>query len=212
VAGLGLGGWALASRPHAPVQAAPRVRVSVPRGRAAPPARSGRRVRVARPVRLVIPAIGVSARIVHLGLSAAGTLQVPASAAVAGWYTRSPRPGAVGASIIAGHIDSHVGPGVFFRLARLRPGQRVYVARADGTVARFTIFSVHVYAKQAFPRGAVYGPVPDAELRLISCGGQFDWATGSYMSNVVVTAVLDGHAYVRARPLRRSATRRPGRA
>ncbi len=209
-AGLGLGGWALASRPHVPGQAAQTVHVSVPRGRDAPPGR--RSARVARPVRLVIPAIGVSTRLVRLGLSAGGTLQVPGSAAVAGWYTRSPRPGAVGASIIAGHIDSHVGPGVFFRLARLRPGQRVYVVRVDASVATFRIVSVHVYTKAAFPRRLIYGAVPDAELRLISCGGPFDWATGSYLSNVVVTAILDHKVDARLRPLRRSATRRPGRA
>ena len=72
--------------------------------------------RVARPTALDIPAIGVRTRLVRLGLTASGALQVPASAAVAGWYTGSPRPGAIGSAIIAGHIDSYRGPGVFFRL------------------------------------------------------------------------------------------------
>lgn len=35
---------------------------------------------------------------------------------------------------------------------------------------------------------AVYGPTPDAELRLITCGGAFDSATGHYLSNIVVYA------------------------
>jgi sortase (surface protein transpeptidase) len=191
VAGLGIGGWVLARGTHPPRLAGPARHVSVPRGATVPAGRrSSRDAKVARPVRLVIPAIGVSTRLIRLGLSPAGGLQVPGSAAVAGWYTRSPRPGAVGASIIAGHIDSRVGPGVFFRLARLRAGQRVYVVRADRSVASFTIVSVRVYPKGAFPRHLVYGPVPDAELRLITCGGLFDYATGSYLSNVVVTALL----------------------
>jgi len=164
--------------------------VEVPRGHAAPSPRYGRDIDVARPVRLVIPAIGVRTRLTRLGISGAGTLQVPASAAVAGWFTGSPRPGAVGASIIAGHIDSRLGPGVFFRLAQLRRGQRVYVVRADRSVARFRIISVRSYAKASFPRAVVYGPVPDPELRLITCGGQFDYATGSYLDNVVVYAIL----------------------
>jgi sortase (surface protein transpeptidase) len=155
-------------------------------------------------VRLVIPAIGVSTRLIHLGLTSAGALQVPASAAVAGWFTGSPRPGAIGSAIIVGHIDSRVGPGVFFRLRQLRRGQHVYVVRADRSVATFTITVIRSVAKVAFPSAAVYGPVPDAELRLITCGGQFNYATGSYLSNVVVYATL----VARPAPTRSAALRR----
>jgi sortase (surface protein transpeptidase) len=90
--------------------------------------------------------------------------------------------------VIAGHIDSRSGPGVFFALSRLRPGDRIYVRRTDGTLARFRVTAVRSYAKQHFPTLAVYGPVPDAELRLITCGGAFDPALGSYLSNIVVYA------------------------
>ena len=82
---------------------------------------------VAAPAALTIPEIGVRTRLITLGLTAQGTVQVPPTTSVAGWYTRSPRPGAVGPAIILGHIDSTQGPGVFFRLAGLRPGDPVYV-------------------------------------------------------------------------------------
>ena len=108
---------------------------------------------------------------------------------VAGWYTGSPRPGAIGPAVIAGHIDSRSGPGVFFHLSRLKPGDQVYVRRADGTLAVFRVTAVQMYLKDRFPTAAVYGPTPDAELRLITCGGTFDPARGSYLSNVVVYAV-----------------------
>jgi sortase (surface protein transpeptidase) len=143
---------------------------------------------VAAPASLSIPAIGVRTGLLRLGLTARGTLQVPSSTSVAGWFTGSPRPGAVGSSIIAGHIDSYRGPGVFFRLRLLRPGDRVYVRRSDGTLAAFRVYAEHMYLKDRFPTGLVYGPAPDAELRLITCGGVFDRATGSYLSNVVVYA------------------------
>lgn len=139
----------------------------------------------ALPVSLSIPAIDVRTNLITLGVTAQGTLQVPTSTSVAGWYTGSPRPGDVGSSIIAGHIDSHLGPGVFFRLRLLRPGNLVYVREADGRLAVFRVDSVHMYPKDRFPTAAVYGPSPDAELRLITCGGVFDHATGSYLSNVV---------------------------
>jgi len=191
---LGVGGWALgthAGSPDADGHLAGRiVPIPVPRGVAAkPPGPSGHR-RVARPVRLVIPAIGVDTRLIRLGLTSTHALQVPISAAIAGWFTGSPRPGATGASIIAGHIDSYSGPGVFFLLHQMHRGERVYVRRANKSVAQFRVTAVREYAKNRFPTAAVYGPVPDAELRLITCGGIFDYATGSYLSNVVVYAVL----------------------
>jgi sortase (surface protein transpeptidase) len=149
-----------------------------------------RQQRVPAPAKLVIPAIGVRTKLIRLGITSQGTLQVPVSAATAGWFTGSPRPGGIGASIIAGHIDSYRGPGVFIRLRDLHRGEKVYVTGAHGSVATFRITAVHMYAKDRFPTAAVYGPVPDAELRLITCGGQFDYSTGSYLSNVVVYAVL----------------------
>ena len=151
---------------------------ALPGHRAGPP--------VALPVALMIPSIGVRTRLIRLGLTPQGTLQVPASPLVAGWYTGSPRPGEIGSAVIAGHIDSYTGPGVFFRLRLLRRGDLVYVRRATGKVAVFRVYNVRMYTKNRFPTAAVYGPAPDAELRLITCGGVFDHAIGSYLSNVVV--------------------------
>jgi sortase (surface protein transpeptidase) len=189
VTALGLGAWALTGQHSGIDQSAHPGQVPVPVGLAAhPPGGAGQR-KVPAPARLVIPAIGVSTRLMRLGITSNNTLQVPVSAAVAGWFAGSPRPGAVGASIIAGHIDSYSGPGIFFRLGELRRGQAVYVTRKNGSVAKFRVIAVRTYAKDRFPVARVYGPVPDPELRLITCGGQFDHATGSYLSNVVVYAV-----------------------
>jgi Sortase domain len=150
------------------------------------PAPSGRPR--AGPVGLIIPAIGVRTRLIHLSTTARGALQVPPTTSVAGWYTRSPVPGAVGASVIAGHVDSYAGPGVFFRLRLLLPGDRIYVRRADGTLVVFRVTSVRTYLKSGFPSAAVYGPAPGPQLHLITCGGAFDPAAGSYLANVVVYA------------------------
>ena len=143
---------------------------------------------VAAPVTLTIPLIGVQTKLTTLGLAADGELQVPDSYSIAGGYTGSPRPGAIGSAIIVGHIDSVAGPGVFFRLSELKAGDKVYVKRADGTMAEFRVTSVQTYLKDQFPTEDVYGPVPDAELRLITCGGAWDAATGHYLSNIVVYA------------------------
>ena len=48
--------------------------------------------------------------------------------------------------------------------------------------------SVQTFPQTNFPSALVYGPTPDAELRLITCGGSYDASTGSYVDNVVVFA------------------------
>jgi hypothetical protein len=190
VAGAGAAGLAAASQTgHPAVPVGKPTLIPVPLGRqAAAPQPSP--LQVAEPVRVIIPSIGVGTGLVHLGLTPSGALQVPTSTAVAGWYTGSARAGAIGAAATAGHIDSVSGPGVFFRLSLLRPGERVYIRRADGSLAVFEVTAVHSYLKTSFPTAAVYGPVADAELRLITCGGTFDYATGHYLSNVIVYADL----------------------
>ena len=92
--------------------------------------------------------------------------------------------------MIVGHIDSLSGPGIFYRLRELHPGNRVYVRQATGRLAVFRVTAVHMYLKARFPSAVVFGPTPDAELRLITCGGTFDPVTGHYLSNVVVYATL----------------------
>jgi Sortase domain len=187
VVGAGVAGL-LARQPAATYRPAALASVSAPTGPIAGLPQAARRARVARPVDLVIPAIGVRTRLIKLKLTTRGTLQVPASTSVAGWYTGSSRPGALGPAVIVGHIDSRTGPGIFFRLDLLHAGDRIYVKRADGTIAIFRVTSVQMYPKDQFPTMAVYGPTPDAELRLITCGGAFDRGGGAYLSNVVVYA------------------------
>jgi Sortase domain len=193
--GIGACGLAVASKhpghPARPAsQAGPPPFVAIPQGNAAPVPQPSDGERVARPVSLTIPSQGIQSKLIHLGVTKIGALQVPVSTAVAGWYTSSPRPGAIGSSIIAGHIDSISGPGVFYRLHEMKLGQKIYVKRADGSVAIFRVTALHSYLKSRFPTQGIYGATPDAELRLITCGGEFDPATGHYLSNVIVFASL----------------------
>ena len=145
------------------------------------------------PVAVDIPAIGVTSRLLHLGLNADGTVQVPslvASASEAAWYKYSATPGQIGASVIEGHVDSYQGPAVFYRLGALRPGDTIDVTLADGITAIFRVTGVREYAKSNFPAKAIYGTTNYAALRLITCGGVFDYATGHYLSSTVVFASL----------------------
>lgn len=142
------------------------------------------------PVGLSIPSIGVSrTRIVDLGLQDDGSIEVPRDASTPGWFTPGPSPGQLGPAVIAGHVDSDTGPAVFYELGQLRPGDRAQITRADGTVATFKIDRVVTFEKDDFPTRAVYGATTRAELRLITCSGQYAEETG-YDSNTVVFAHL----------------------
>lgn len=148
------------------------------------------------PVAIDIPAIGVHSKVQYLGLTQNGELEVPAPGPhydEAAWYKYSPTPGSLGPAIISGHVDSaRDGPSVFFRLGDLRPGDEVMVTRADGLVAVFEVDELRVHPKDEFPTQLVYGNTDHAALRLITCGGPFDRATGHYVDNVIVFASLVG--------------------
>ena len=145
------------------------------------------------PVAVDIPAIGVDTKLLRLGLNSDGTIQVPSietSADEAAWYKYSATPGQIGSSVIEGHVDSYQGAAVFFRLGALRPGDTVNVTLADGITAVFRVTGVREYVKSRFPAKAIYGATDYAALRLITCGGAFDYATGHYLSSTVVFASL----------------------
>ena len=185
MAGLATVGVAISAQVHAPQPAksaaggiGSSARLSLPRS---------------LPVSVDIPAIGVTSRLLHLGVNSDGSIQVPSletSAAEAAWYKYSATPGQIGASVIEGHVDSYQGPAVFFRLGALRPGDTVDVRLADGTTAIFRVTGVRQYPKSSYPAKDIYGKTNYAALRLITCGGAFDYATGHYLSSIIVYASL----------------------
>jgi len=142
------------------------------------------------PERLAIPALGVDTRVGTLGLQPDGQIMVPSNARYVGWFRFGPTPGQVGSSTILGHVDSFRGPGVFFNLKNLKPGDTLSVQLASHAVAHFVVLRVVEYSKSAFPDQLVYGPHGTRDLNLITCGGVFDRATGHYESNIVVFSRL----------------------
>jgi LPXTG-site transpeptidase (sortase) family protein len=147
------------------------------------------------PVRVEIPRIGVSSKLIKLGKKANGTVNADPPALpwdVAGWYTGSPRPGDRGSAVIMGHVDSReTGPAVFYHLRELRPGDQVLVKRDDGSVVRFAVDRTAQFPKDNFPTDEVYFPTLQSQLVLITCGGSFDNIAGHYRSNIIVFAKLE---------------------
>jgi sortase (surface protein transpeptidase) len=147
-------------------------------------------LRESDPVAVSIPSIGVRSTLVTLGLDADGEMEVPGDPARAGWFSRGPAPGALGPAVIAGHVSWNGTPGVFQRLGELRRGDRLAVTRKDDTTAVFVVEDVVRYDKTRFPVRTVYGAIDHAGLRLITCGGTYDWSRHRYPDNIVVFARL----------------------
>ena len=147
------------------------------------------------PVRLENARIGVDTALQRLGQDGGGAVEVPTGPRQwedAGWYAGEggTRPGDPGSAVILGHVDSTSGPAVFYRLRELRPGDRVEVVRAGGSRVSFTVDRVERYPKGRFPTDDVYYPTLTPRLRLVTCGGEFDPAAGSYRDNVIAFASL----------------------
>ena len=166
----------------APVMSAPPAAVA-PVVPAAPVARS-------TPVRLRVAAIKLDVPLIELGINADHTVEVPSDYKQAGWYRLGPAPGENGSAVVLGHVDSYLGPGVFFELSKMKAGDTVDVDLADGTATHFAVTSVATYPKDQFPTERVYAPHGGSKLQLVTCGGEFDTASRNYLSNVVVYTSL----------------------
>ncbi len=141
------------------------------------------------PDRITIDSIGVDAPIVDLQRAADQTLEVPGWDD-AGWWERGPEPGERGPAVISGHVDSKSGPAVFYRLRELKAGDPIQVLLDDGRNVTFKVDRTERFAKDAFPTLDVYGLTDGAELRLITCDGDFDRSVGHYKDNLVVFATV----------------------
>jgi LPXTG-site transpeptidase (sortase) family protein len=132
--------------------------------------------------RLVIPAIGVDAGIIPVGINRAGELAVGGSVRSVYRWRYGVVAGQPGSAVLAGHTWSR-GNGVFDRLGSLRPGDRVRVGKV-----RFEVTRVRRVTRMA-PK-EVRGLFSDrgpARLVLITCGDRNN-ATGVYRTRIIVNA------------------------
>lgn len=145
----------------------------------------------AKPVSISIPKLNISSKVISVGLKRDGSIQIPplSHPELAAWYNKGPAPGDIGPSVILGHVDGHGKQGVFFRLRNIKPKDHIVVTRKDGSKVTFSVTKTQYVDKDAFPFGKVFGESLDhPELRLITCGGAFNYKTGHYVKNLIVYA------------------------
>ena len=169
----------------APAPAGPQVPVQDAALGAQPPAPA-----VPAPTRLSVPDLGIDMPVDAVGVEDDGSMEIPEDAGRAGWYRFGPAPATPeGATVVAAHVDSwSTGIGPFSRLRDVRPGARVEVTTADGTVHAYVVREVAQIPKQDAPVEQWFDRTGAPRLVLVTCGGAFDREVGHYADNVAVTA------------------------
>ena len=137
---------------------------------------------------LRIPGLNVEARVMRVGVKLNNELIAPASIYDAGWYESSSRPGDVGAVLIDGHVAGPTMPGVFAKLANLRPGDTLSVETGAGRAYTYKVIKLQSYTADRVDMAAALAPVTPAKpgLNLITCAGQPDARTHLYDRRLVV--------------------------
>jgi sortase (surface protein transpeptidase) len=145
------------------------------------------------PKRITIPSIGVNADVIGIGLDNNQFELKPldVNPQEVGWYLYGPPPGAQGAALALSHINFNGHPGAFNHLDKVKVGDKITVARGSGPDLTFTVIKTLSWPKAKFPELHLYDPTPDAELLLVTCGGQYVASERTYLNNTIVRASLD---------------------
>jgi LPXTG-site transpeptidase (sortase) family protein len=140
------------------------------------------------PATVRIPRLGVAARVVPLDRDAEGRLTAPDRAELAGWDRHGAAPGAPGPTVIGAHVDLDGQAGAFAALGELHVGDELTVVDTVGAVTRYQVDGLGQYPKADLPTFEVHGHTEQDTLRLVTCAGPFQAATGGYRDNLVVFA------------------------
>lgn len=147
----------------------------------------------ARPVSIAIEQVSVDAEIETLHI-VDGVMQNPTGPWVVSWYEETAELGERGNVVMAGHINYwNVGDAVFAQLAELQQGTEVVVSGEDDRSYTYAVEWVDTFEVEELTSGAIQdlvGRTPESALTLITCGGEFDYANGEYLSRTVARARL----------------------
>jgi hypothetical protein len=142
-----------------------------------------------RPVSMTVESAGIAAPVEQLEI-VDGIMQDPTGPWVVSWYKETGRLGVPDANIcVAGHVDYwNVGPAVFYNVRNLVEGDAVDMAGEDGKVYRYEVQWVELYDAENAPIQDIVGSTGEQSLTMITCGGEFNYQTGHYVSRTVARA------------------------
>jgi LPXTG-site transpeptidase (sortase) family protein len=126
-----------------------------------------------------------------VGVEDGGFLGVPSSWHTAGWYAEGAKPGEEGNVILDGHYDTNTGaPGAFWELKAVQIGDTVVLTDKLGRDFYYQVTSKSFISITDPDRAQVFASGKEKVLTLITCGGMWDYASGTYNKRLVITAVF----------------------
>jgi len=142
--------------------------------------------------KLSIPALGIEAQILNLGLNQQGEIDTPPRTEDSGWYNGSPWPGEAGTAIVTGHVSSRDGaPAIFAELHSLKAGDEIRITDQAGVERRFKVSSMQDYDINSAPLAEIYGINQTGKhLHLITCAGDWDQHKQTYSKRLVMKSKL----------------------
>lgn len=139
------------------------------------------------PVHLKLPGV-LDAQVEPVATSGDGKLQVPTKAEV-GWWAAGAGPGSDGGTVLlAGHVDTAGGRGVFAKLSEVPMGARIAVKDGDGDDHWYKIVARRTYQQNNLPPDLFNGSAKP-RLALVTCTGSYDHAAHRYSQNLVLYGV-----------------------
>lgn len=145
------------------------------------------------PERFVVDSLGMDLEIVSVGVDEEGYLEAPKDWGVAGWYQKSSRPGETGVLLINAHYDDNYGrPAAFWKLKNINVGDKVSVLDSYNRTFNYEVVEIYHIGIDDPERMKVFEPFKDDTpvMTLITCGGVWSYADGTYDKRLVVHAEL----------------------
>jgi len=145
---------------------------------------------MSEPRTLRIPALKLEAPIESVGLTKSGDMDVPSSDKSVGWYRFGPVPGDIGNAVLAGHLDVHGKPAIFWDLQNLRLGDVIEIKDDKGQTARFKVNATQAFKLADAPLERIFGNSDQRHLNLITCSGAWHNDQRDYSERLVVFTQL----------------------
>lgn len=146
------------------------------------------------PVNIVVENAGINASVEHQDI-VDGVMVNPSGPWVVAWYRQTATLGEQGNVVLAGHVDFwNVGPSVFFNVRDLAQGDEIVLTGANDRTYTYAVDWVETFLMEDLTTGGVLqdvtGHTDTRSVTLITCGGEFDYVNGEYLSRMVVRATF----------------------
>lgn len=122
-----------------------------------------------------------------VGIDQHGDIAVPSNVLMAGWYINSVKPGDAGLSIVTGHRDGRIRPGIFRHIGNLKKGDAFEITYGDGSIRKFEVVDVRIKSIEDTYE-LMYEKREDIErqLNLIGCTGTYDKDAATYDKRITI--------------------------